>query len=96
MNRQPTRLHAVVEGLVQGVGFRQFVLMKAIELDLVGWVRNTYDGNVEVLAEGPRFALDELLDALQKGPRSAFVTKISQDWLPATGEFVDFEVRRTV
>ncbi|HTX79109.1 MAG TPA: acylphosphatase, partial [Longilinea sp.] len=47
---QNERLHAVVEGLVQGVGFRAFVTEQAYQLGLVGWVRNTYGGQVEALA----------------------------------------------
>ncbi len=57
-----TRLHAVVEGHVQGVGFRYFVLTKAQHLNLTGWVRNTAEGNVEVMAEGERVDLDDLIE----------------------------------
>jgi len=46
------RLHAFVKGRVQGVGFRYFVLQSVEGLDLTGWVRNLYDGLVEVVAEG--------------------------------------------
>jgi acylphosphatase len=91
-----SRLYAVIEGRVQGVGFRSFVLDKADELELTGWVRNTYRGNVEVLAEGPRFALEELLTALKKGPSTAYVTKVLESWSEATGEFRFFGVEHTV
>ncbi|MDR3578290.1 MAG: acylphosphatase [Anaerolineaceae bacterium] len=90
------RLFAVVEGRVQGVGFRSFVLDKAEELDLTGWVRNTRLGNVEVLAEGRRFALDEFLKALKKGPNTAYVTNVRESWSEATGEFRLFGVEYTV
>lgn len=90
------RLHAVVEGSVQGVGFRMYVLDQADALGLSGWVRNTHAGQVEVLAEGGYAALDRLLDLLRRGPRAAFVTEVSQEWLPATGEFDTFSVRPTV
>lgn len=90
------RLHAVVEGRVQGVGFRNFVIAQAGRLDLTGWVRNTSEGHVEVTAEGPRADLEKLLAALYQGPRSAYVIEISYDWLPATGEFAGFAVTRTV
>ena len=90
--QQKSRLYAVIEGRVQGVGFRSFVLDKADELELTGWVRNTYAGNVEVLAEGPRFALDELLIALKKGPNTAYVTKVRDSWTEATGEYRFFGV----
>jgi len=62
---------------------------------MVGWVRNTYEGKVEVLAEGTYNQLERLLDKLRLGPRSAFVTEVKKEWQPATGEFLDFSVRRT-
>ncbi len=92
---QRTRLHAVIDGSVQGVGFRMFVLEHARALGLTGWVRNTYDGHVEVTAEGEPAGLERLLEKLRLGPRSAFVTEVEKEWLPATGEFTSFEVRRT-
>ena len=90
-----TRLHAVVEGHVQGVGFRYFVLNRANELSLKGWVRNTFSGDVEVVAEGERPVLDDLLESLQKGPRSSFVSRVRENWEPATDEFTRFDVKRT-
>jgi acylphosphatase len=90
-----SRLHAIVEGTVQGVGFRQFVVMTAVELDLNGWVRNTHDGDVEVVVEGKPTILDMMLSALHKGPRHAYVTNVRFDYQPATGEFGSFSVRAT-
>jgi acylphosphatase len=95
-DRDLVRLHAVVDGRVQGVGFRYFVLETALPLDLTGWVRNTMDGQVEVVAEGQRVSLEQLLDSLRRGPRSAFVLKVTQEWQPSTGEFTRFDVRGTV
>jgi acylphosphatase len=92
---ETAQLYAIVEGRVQGVGFRYFVEENAVVLGLTGWVRNRWDGTVEVKAEGPRPALERLLAALQRGPRSAFVTNLKTDWLPATGEFASFRVRPT-
>jgi acylphosphatase len=91
-----SRLHAVIEGHVQGVGFRYFVLDRAQALNLTGWARNTFDGQVEVLAEGPRPTLEILVENLHKGPRSAYVTDVRQEWSEATGEFKGFNVRSTV
>jgi acylphosphatase len=93
---EQSRLYAVVEGRVQGVGFRSFVLDKADELSLTGWVRNTRQGYVEVLAEGPHFALEELLAALKKGPNTAYVTKVRHSWSEATGEYRFFGVEHTI
>jgi len=90
------QLSAVVEGRVQGVGFRYFVMEQAVALNLTGWVRNKWDGAVEVVAEGNRDALERLLVKLRRGPRSAFVSRIVEDWQPATGEFSDFRMRPSV
>jgi acylphosphatase len=91
-----TRLHAYIDGSVQGVGFRMFVVERAQSLHLTGWVRNTYDGRVEVLAEGSRPELEQLLEKLCQGPRSAFVTEVAKTWEHATGEFPGFNVRPTI
>jgi acylphosphatase len=90
------RLHAVVDGLVQGVGFRMFVLDYARSFGLTGWVRNTYSGQVEVVAEGHYPQLERLVEKLRTGPRSSFVEDLQKEWLPATGEFRSFEVRNTI
>lgn len=89
------RLHAVVSGRVQGVGFRNFVEYRAVALDLNGWVRNLYSGEVEVLAEGNENALAFFLSDLEKGPSSARVIDVQVEWLPATGEFDGFDIRTT-
>lgn len=89
------RLHAIVEGRVQGVGFRYFVLEMAQLFGLTGWVRNRWDETVEVAAEGDREVLEKLLAALQRGPRSAYVSGVKVDWEAATGEFTDFRVAAT-
>ncbi len=90
-----SRLGAIVEGRVQGVGFRYFVLEVAQSQGLTGWVRNRWDDTVEVLAEGEKADLEKLLEALNRGPRSAYVSNVRVDWSPATGEFSSFSVRRT-
>lgn len=93
MAEEEARLEAVVHGLVQGVGFRYFVLNRAEELGLRGYVRNRWNGTVEVVAEGPRSRLEVLLGYLQRGPRAARVTRVDTVWGPATGQFSDFHVR---
>jgi acylphosphatase len=89
------RLHAFILGHVQGVGFRAFVRDRAEELDLTGWVRNTFAGDVEVCAEGPREDLERLRDWLRTGPRGSFITELRQEWEPPTDEFTYFEIVRT-
>jgi acylphosphatase len=69
-------LHFLVQGRVQGVGFRWFVYREAGELELRGWVRNTEDGDVEVVAAGHDEDLDELRASLRRGPRGSRVDRI--------------------
>jgi acylphosphatase len=89
------RLHAIVEGRVQGVGFRFFVRENAAALGLTGWVRNLWDDRVELTAEGSREQLERLLSFVRRGPRAAFVTQVKSDWQPASGEYKDFRVYPT-
>ena len=87
------RLHAIIEGYVQGVGFRMFVQRAASSLGLTGWVRNRWDGSVEVLAEGERQSLEKLLSDLHIGPCAATVLKVNHEWQEATGEFSRFQIK---
>lgn len=73
-------VHAVVNGRVQGVGYRYFVLREAHRLDLAGWTRNTDEGAVEVYAVGERDGLKSLIDALERGPAFARVEDVRADW----------------
>ncbi len=91
-----SRLHAMVSGRVQGVSFRYFVIEQAADLDLTGWVRNRWDGSVEVTAEGSRSKLERLLQTLRKGPPMASVEDVDFAWLEATGEFTGFSIRNTI
>lgn len=93
MNSLPARLHAGVFGLVQGVNFRAATRDQARTLGLVGWVRNRMDGSVEVMAEGPRSDLDQLLAYLHHGPQLAEVERVEAGWQVGTGEFTRFEIR---
>lgn len=88
------RLVALAHGRVQGVGFRFFAVRRAQALGLSGYARNLPDGRtVEVVAEGPRTALDELLAALRRGPIGARVESVSATWGAATGGLEAFDVR---
>ena len=93
MSMDRSRLVAVVRGHVQGVGFRWFVEREAARLHLDGWVANEADGSVEVVAEGPRAALDVLALALWEGPSSASVTSVEVRYEPARGNIHGFTVR---
>lgn len=87
------RLHAIVHGRVQGVSFRYYTQKRANELNLTGYVRNRWDGTVEVVAEGPRANLDKLLSFLRTGPQAAFVENVDIDWTLPEGNFPGFGVR---
>jgi acylphosphatase len=86
------RLKATVYGRVQGVSFRYNTLLKANEIGVQGWVRNRYDGSVEVVAEGSRPALERLLAWLHEGSPGSRVTEVEASWWAATGEFEVFEI----
>jgi len=85
------RLTALVAGTVQGVGYRRYVQRHARDLGLVGSAENMTDGRVEVVAEGPREALDRLLHWLRRGPPHARVGEVQTQFSEATG-LSDFHV----
>jgi acylphosphatase len=90
------RLHAIVRGRVQGVGFRATTQHEARRRGLSGWVRNLSDGSVEVDAEGERTHLESFLAFLHRGPLGAHVDAVESEWLVGEGGApFPFEVRRT-
>jgi acylphosphatase len=93
--KQFHRLHAYVEGYVQGVGFRYFVLRAAQAHHLTGWVRNLHDGRVEVMAEGELGDLNRLLSTLRKGPHSSDVRQVDYSFSEARGDFTRFSLLST-
>lgn len=74
-------LHFLIQGRVQGVGFRWFVHREARELALRGWVRNTEEGHVEIVAAGEPEDLAELRTSLRQGPRGSRVDRIIEHTL---------------
>ncbi|MBI2582868.1 acylphosphatase [Candidatus Azambacteria bacterium] len=87
------RLVLAIFGSVQGVFFRLETQTRARALSLTGWVRNEPDGSVLLVAEGEKERLGELLGWAKNGPTLAKIERIRVEWLPATGEFTDFEIR---
>lgn len=69
-----------MSGRVQGVGFRFFVINKAHVYGIAGWVKNLYDGRVEIDAEGKEQNLILFLQDIRIGPRSAHVSNVIEQW----------------
>ncbi len=90
------RLEATVRGIVQGVGFRWFVVREAQALKLAGWVANSADGSVFVVVEGTRRDLATLLERLEEGPAGAWVERVIPAWMPAVGLQPGFGIRAGV
>jgi len=86
-------IHIKVFGQVQGVFFRANTQEYARRLDLKGWVRNLGDGSVEVVAEGPKDRLEQLLEWCHEGPSGAYVTEVTHEWIENNERFADFKIR---
>ncbi|KPL19990.1 MAG: acylphosphatase [candidate division Zixibacteria bacterium SM23_81] len=84
--------HILVSGVVQGVGYRYFVLMRGRKMGLRGYVRNLYRGEVELEVEGEKALILEFVKEIRVGPPSAHVTDIQVKWHEPQGKFVDFQV----
>jgi len=96
MNDEPNaRLYVFAGGIVQGVGFRFFVYQTALNLQLHGWVRNRINGNVEILAEGPRDKLDTFLRKIRKGPQMAQVVEVEVEWQKFQNDLPPFTILQT-
>ncbi len=81
-------------GRVQGVYFRAFMQRHASALGLAGWARNMPDGaSVEVVAEGPRAALDALMTQVRRGPPGSRVDSVEESWTAAEGLDGPFQIR---
>ena len=89
----PVRLEATVRGVVQGVGFRYFVLQLIRGTTVTGWVANGGAGEVQCVMEGDRADLERLLLELKRGPAGALVDRVQAVWMPGTGSFRDFSIR---
>jgi acylphosphatase len=82
----------IVNGLVQGVGFRYFVYHQAVDLSLCGYVRNLYNGSVDIYAEGDRSFVEELIAKVKVGPRAAQVNDVRIQWMEPLHKYNKFEI----
>lgn len=93
-NSDLASVQAIVYGYVQGVYFRNFVAQRASALGLVGYVRNLHDmESVEVVAEGERKRLEELISHLHVGPPAARVERVITTWSEHSGRYTDFRIK---
>jgi acylphosphatase len=69
--------HLLIRGLVQGVGFRNYMAYKAGQLGISGWVRNRSDGSVEALVQGTETAVGEIIECARRGPRASTVSGVT-------------------
>jgi acylphosphatase len=86
------RVHIIVSGRVQGVCFRAYTLEYAGHQGLTGIVRNLPNGDVEIVAEGERAAIESLVAWARTGPSSARVDDVGVSYEEATGEYPDFRI----
>lgn len=91
---EPIRAEIVLEGLVQGVGFRYFALRNAQKFELKGFVKNLYTGDIFVVVEGPKQLIHEYIEEMKVGPMHAHVKGHSIKWAEPTKEFSRFEIRK--
>jgi acylphosphatase len=86
-------VHLLIKGRVQGVFYRATAKEVAQALDLKGWVRNTSEGNVEVIASGSEKAIQQFIDWCRKGPDKAVVTSLNVTSIKEE-TFHDFRILR--
>ncbi|MCX7015220.1 MAG: acylphosphatase [Candidatus Sumerlaeota bacterium] len=89
------RLHCLIRGRVQGVGFRYFAEREAMRNGLNGWVRNCRGGAVETEVEGPREALEKYLAQMRRGPALSYVADVDEEWEEGEALHKDFQIRPT-
>ena len=89
----PIRLHIMVQGVVQGVGYRFFARHEALQLGLLGWVRNREDGAVEMVVEGDSGIVRDFVKQLHIGPPLASVKTVQVEDVDALAPLDLFEVR---
>ena len=83
----------VISGVVQGIGFRNFVWDQALHLRLKGYVRNNTDGTVEIEVEGTSFLINAFLKRLKVGSRASKVTDLKVKWKEYKDQFKSFDIR---
>ncbi|MBC7794094.1 MAG: acylphosphatase [Clostridia bacterium] len=94
MSEGLARVTLWITGRVQGVFYRASALEKAQGLNLSGFVKNLADGSVEMVVEGPRYALEQFVEWAKQGPPSAEVENVSARWGNCLNEYRTFMIIR--
>lgn len=87
------QLQIIVSGTVQGVGFRYFTQMKAVQFGITGWVKNQPDGTVEIVATGDKEDLDQFISQLREGNPFSKVSDIKIEQLTEVIPFKSFKIK---
>lgn len=95
INKSTWQLQAVIEGSVQGVGFRAFTAEAAQRRHITGWVRNTYEGKVEIFAQGSRSNLEDFLKIIRSGPSLSEITNVICSWSEGSPEYKSFFIAKS-
>ncbi len=82
----------LVQGRVQGVFFRDHTQKWASSLGICGWVKNLANGQVEILAEGERDRIEDLIGLVRKGPPLSRVENLDIEWAAYEGSCKDFRI----
>ena len=88
-----TEIECVVQGRVQGVGYRDYVATAAAECEVAGWIENQSDGTVRVCAQGTPDAVKAFIEYVHEGSVMAVVEKVAIEWRSAEWVLDDFSVR---
>lgn len=90
------RVHMWVKGQVQNVGFRAHVEYHALQIGVLGWVRNLGSDTVETVAEGTKTQIAEFIAMVKQGPRLSRVDKAHVEFEPLTGQLTGFDVKKSM
>ncbi len=90
------RVHMWVKGRVQNVGFRAHVESHALEIGVLGWVRNVGSDIVETVAEGRPLQIEQFIEIVRRGPRASHVDLARVEYEPTTGQLTGFDVKRSM
>ncbi len=93
MSDSEKRAEIIANGLVQGVGFRYYIIKNAESLELKGYTKNLFSGEILTVVEGSRAKIEELFKRIKIGPSHASVKNCKIEWGESKNEFIHFEIR---